>query len=74
MDPNSNLKDQVELAKAILAAALAAAETADDGEVEDGQSFFENAINLSEMVLALDQWLSNGGFLPTRWTRNRGVK
>lgn len=58
MDPNENLREQIELAAAIL-------EANDD----DDAAILDNATRLAELVEALDGWLSKGGFLPERWTR-----
>lgn len=58
MDPNANLKEQLELAAAIL-------EGADAGVREWGAT----AHRLAELVQALDEWIENGGFLPKRWER-----
>ncbi len=60
MDPTANLKKQIELAKRII---KEAEEFAPDEDVE------ELALELAEHVLALDEWIRRGGFLPTRWNR-----
>ena len=52
MDPNANLSEQLELAKAIVAT--------DHPEPEDAE-------RLAELVLALDDWITRGGFLPDSW-------
>ena len=57
MDPNACLTEMVRLATAVLS---------DDGPT------MENAIDaaaLAEHVIALDQWLRGGGFLPARWEK-----
>jgi hypothetical protein len=51
MDPNANLREQLALSRVIIK---------DEGEPSD-------AYELAELVLALDKWLRNGGFLPDRW-------
>lgn len=38
-----------------------------EGHVPYGQ-VAELAYELAELVEALDEWLTKGGFLPTRWT------
>jgi hypothetical protein len=57
MDPNENLKEQVEIAKDILLP------DASDMELE------EKAVRLAELVVALDEWIQKGGFLPEAWKR-----
>lgn len=57
MDPDTNLDEQLQLAREIT-------ELADqDAEQEPRE------VRLAELVLALDEWLSRGGFKPSRWTR-----
>lgn len=53
MDPNANLKE-------LLAWANARAE----GEADDDADRYA-----AELVLALDEWIAGGGFLPKRWQR-----
>ncbi len=57
MDPDANLKRQRELAQAI----IVADEKGRASEVED------MAVELAELVQALDGWLTGGGFVPTDW-------
>lgn len=57
MDPDANLEEQRELVKRINNALV----TLDPDTYE----------RLAELVEALDQWLSNGGFLPRDWRRGR---
>jgi hypothetical protein len=58
MDPDANLKDQLTLAQRLLrnleAEPMVSAEEAD-------------VMRLAELVLALDEWIRKGGFLPERW-------
>jgi hypothetical protein len=56
MDPNANLKEQLELVKKII-----------DCDQEDARCLAEASIRLAELVLAMDTWLSSGGFAPTKW-------
>ncbi len=56
MDPNANLAEQRRLVVAILA----------DDSASD---LPEKAQRLAELAQALDEWLSNGGFLPYSWVR-----
>ena len=52
MDPDTNLRRQ-------LAIAWAAVNI-------DGAD--ETLVELSELVLALDEWIRSGGFTPSRWS------
>jgi hypothetical protein len=56
MDPNANLKEQLAITRAILA---------------DKEPHTFGAIRLAELVEALDEWITKGGFLPGRWGRSR---
>lgn len=54
MDPNATLKRILELVEEI--------------HSTDNPNYLANrAPELAEAVEALDEWLSRGGFLPTRW-------
>lgn len=58
MDPNANLREQLELADAL--------------RNDEGSSVWDRnnrADRLAELVVALDEWLEAGGFLPERWQR-----
>ena len=55
MDPNANLREQLDLASLIVN--VNAGDTIDEGDT----------LRFSELVLALDEWLRNGGCLPTDW-------
>lgn len=57
MDPNANLNEQRRLAESIHSGELTEAEQADAAE------------RLADLVEALDQWIVNGGFLPSEWAR-----
>jgi hypothetical protein len=59
MDPNANLEEMLELAESLL--------NADRYENFPRQ----DAERLSELVQALDGWLSAGGFLPSRWNEGQ---
>jgi hypothetical protein len=59
MDPNANLAEQLELARRIQ-------------KTLDRSSYVPvpaQAARLAELVLALDEWITHGGFLPERWRR-----
>jgi hypothetical protein len=53
MDPDENLRRALAIARAAV-------------NVEDADP---TLVELSELVLALDDWISAGGFLPSRWSR-----
>jgi hypothetical protein len=55
MDPNENLKQQLAIARAILA---------------DKSDHSFGAVQLAELVEALDGWITKGGFLPDRWRKD----
>ena len=54
MDPDANLKEQLELAQKFYG---------QDDLTFDG----EDVIRLAELVIALNEWIKNGGFLPKDW-------
>jgi hypothetical protein len=58
MDPEANLKEQMELVLR-----LQVAEEREEGSVDP------DALRLAELVDALDCWLRSGGFLPAAWRR-----
>ena len=61
MDPNANLKEQLELAQAIQQCTCNGNADCDDCS-HAGQ-------RLAELVVALHGWISKGGFLPVVWVR-----
>lgn len=64
MDPNANLQEQAQLAKAMTDASEYPTSNAKWLELAD------RADRLAELVIALDEWIAKGGFLPTRWQRD----
>jgi hypothetical protein len=62
MDPNENLKEQLETADRIIQA------VSEERFVHEGE-----AETLAELVLALDEWLKNGGFLPEEWRKGQNL-
>lgn len=54
MDPNANLAEQRRIVANMV-----------DGHITD-----EDALRLAELVIALDEWISKGGFLPSAWVRS----
>ena len=61
MDPNANLKEQLALAKQFVEQA--------DQDIVTRSEFVsvDDAARLGELVIALNEWLKNGGFLPRDW-------
>jgi len=57
MDPDENLKEQLQLAGAIIHLA------------DQDYDATEDAVRLAELVRALNDWISRGGFLPGAWSR-----
>jgi hypothetical protein len=55
MDPNANLNEILEIAKRI------------DGGIENARDI----LRLAELVIAMDEWLRSGGFLPITWAISR---
>lgn len=55
MDPNVNLEELRELAEEMLVSGCNPEHT--------------NATRLAELVIALDEWIVKGGFLPKEWQR-----
>lgn len=63
MDPNENLKSQLELAAKIVKDWENHGPSVHDYSIDE-----EEAAKLAELVLALDEWISRkGGFLPESW-------
>lgn len=58
MDPDENLREQLELAKRI---------TKFIAHDHDPSPALPDAERLAELVLALDAWIHRGGFLPRQW-------
>lgn len=55
MDPNCNLEEQREIAARILK--------------NEGSAATSDVLRLAELVQALDEWITKGGFLPQAWRR-----
>ena len=60
MDPEANLEEQRRLVKSI--------NKARDNEQDVDQ---DDIHRLAELVEALDEWISRGGFLPSPWSKGR---
>jgi len=59
VDPDANLKEQLELARQLLC-----------GE-HDGVEAEMVGDRLAELVLSLHEWIGKGGFLPRAWERKK---
>ena len=59
MDPDANLREQLELANWLIANDAVADDVADHRKAK--------AERLADLVEALNGWLTAGGFLPTSW-------
>lgn len=57
MDPNENLREQLRIAAWIA--------DADGGDPD--VEFYAN--HLAQLVIALNDWISRGGFLPAAWRK-----
>ena len=62
MDPNANLEEQLRIAKWFR-------KQEDDGNDVPRHIVEAQMSRLSELVVALDEWVSSGGFLPDKWTK-----
>lgn len=66
MDPNANLDELMERARDIM-------RWTDDPNrtetelPEDLERVIIAGIRMSELLIALDEWIQNGGFLPNQW-------
>ncbi len=64
MDPNANLREQLEIASAILA-------DYDNDASPSPEALVNAVVTLAEQVIALDQWIRAGGFLPDAWDKEK---
>jgi hypothetical protein len=62
MDPNANLKEQLALAQDLL-------DRIDEHGYDYPALSDGNVECLCELVLALNNWIAGGGFLPSRWQK-----
>lgn len=65
MDPNANLSEQLQAARALLA--MKCVGTANECHAMTENQMAEEAPRLAELVIALHEWISAGGFLPDTW-------
>ena len=68
MDPNANLKEQLDLVEEINDIRN---HCFDDGTYNDAQAeeLQQIAVRLAELIEALDAWIKMGGFLPKLWIK-----
>lgn len=62
MDPNENLKEQLQLAQNIL-----------NETTLSWRNSNPNEVKLAKLVLTLDKWILQGGFLPDSWLKGNYV-
>ncbi len=66
MDPDANLQEQLEIARSVVRNIEQREGNAmpdlSEAEIADA------ADRLAELILALDEWLRHGGFLPHPWS------
>lgn len=60
MDPTANLAEQLAIAQGVI-------DIADRRDTNDING--RDALRLAELVLALNEWIVKGGFLPEQWKR-----
>ena len=58
MDPEANLKEQRSIATRIA-----------NNEYSTAYASIPDAERLAELVIALDEWITKGGFLPRDWRK-----
>jgi hypothetical protein len=68
MDPNANLEEQLRLAAEIQAIIDDCDDNGDNTPEQDVQLIASGA-RLAELVIALNEWIQKGGFLPGAWRK-----
>lgn len=68
MDPDANLEAALERAREIIALIDSATSDADE-RLDNTVKLVGLANELAELVVALDEWLGKGGFLPAAWSK-----
>ena len=58
MDPNANIEEQLRLASRIVWQ-----------QENEGVSSDADAYRLADLVIALNEWIREGGFMPVKWAR-----
>lgn len=67
MDPDANLQEQRALATRIGARSDGGMHDGRTGDLRHDVDQMHDALRLAELVLALDEWIAGGGFLPATW-------
>lgn len=67
MDPDANLREQRELARAIIERFDRVDEHTGRYSDLDMEGQISDAERLAELIQALDEWITKGGFLPKDW-------
>ena len=67
MDPDANLREQLELVEKINAARDSAAEDTGDLSPDIEQAVIDHAFRLAELVEALNGWMTRGVRAPVAW-------
>lgn len=69
MDPDANLREQLEVSRGILEAWD---DCNADGTLTSAQAEFvaDEANRLAELIESLDNWIRKGGFIPARWRKS----
>lgn len=62
MDPNACLAEMIEISNDLI-------DKEKNSSADDPIADPVDAIRLAELILALDTWIVNGGFLPTDWSK-----
>ncbi len=65
MDPDANLKEQLEIAKRLLKKFMDSDKDMAFDESDEG-----DVVRLAELVEAMDGWIRKGGFLPAAWRKD----
>ena len=65
MDPTANLNEQLELARRIMESHEADEQGGSGGDLDEGE-LADASLYLSELILALDEWIRKGCY-PTQW-------
>jgi hypothetical protein len=60
MDPSANIEEQLRIASRLVR------------QSDEDKPFRQvDVARLAELVIALDEWIVNGGFVPRRWTKGQ---
>lgn len=65
MDPDANLEEQRRLAARLMERIERPSPMTDRARESD----WDDVLRLTELVIALDNWIAGGGFLPRAWQK-----